>query len=419
MKFSGAVIFQLLLVFSTTNGQKNVTEKRQKLYQKHGFDAYFSNKYVGLKRQLPDMRSQACQSLNYDNLKPVSIIICFHNEAWSTLIRTLNSIFDTTPRQLLTEIILVDDASDLSHLKAKLDKYIQKQFSNHPLQLIRLKQRHGLIKARLVGVEKVDKTTNILVFLDSHVEVTQGWLEPLIEPIVKDEKIISCPIIDAIHMDSFEYIPVKETTIGYFDWSLDFQWKFLEEWSDDPLIDMPAMSGGLFAISKDFFAHVGQYDPGLKIWGSENLELSLKTWMCGGGIKLSTCSRIGHVFRKFSNRIEAQTIYCNKVRVAQVWMDDYQYLFYHRKGPKDELLQSCLKKADRLKARHDLRAQLNCKDFQWYMKNVIKDFLPGYDIQGAGEIKNLGMENMCLNGLFLGPCHGHGLSQYWILTKSG
>ncbi|KAJ8965998.1 hypothetical protein NQ314_003795 [Rhamnusium bicolor] len=83
-----------------------------------------------------------------DNLPSTSVIICFHNEAWSVLLRTVHSVLDRSPKHLIEEVILVDDFSDMQHTKQQLEEY----WSNEPkVKIIRAKKREGLIRARLLG----------------------------------------------------------------------------------------------------------------------------------------------------------------------------------------------------------------------------------------------------------------------------
>ena len=53
-----------------------------------------------------------CKHWDYPpELAPVSVVIVFHNEGWSPLMRTVHSVINSTPLQYLHEIVMIDDGS--------------------------------------------------------------------------------------------------------------------------------------------------------------------------------------------------------------------------------------------------------------------------------------------------------------------
>ena len=37
-------------------------------------------------------------------------------------------------------------------------------------------------------------------------QVTEGWLEPLLDVVASNSSVIACPVIDTIQDDTFEYM---------------------------------------------------------------------------------------------------------------------------------------------------------------------------------------------------------------------
>ncbi|KAF6017035.1 hypothetical protein EB796_024656 [Bugula neritina] len=147
-------------------------EERKKYdegFHANAFNEYASN-MISVHRQLPDIRDPECSEIKYaKNLPDTSVILCFHNEAWSVLLRSVHSIIDRSDPKLLKEIILVDDFSDKPHLGEKLKKYMD---DLKIVTIVRMSQREGLIRARLAGARAASGT--VLTFLDSHIECTEG-----------------------------------------------------------------------------------------------------------------------------------------------------------------------------------------------------------------------------------------------------
>lgn len=367
-------------------------------WKNHQFNEYISN-LISVKRNLLDFRSDYCHEIHKSykkDLPPVSVIIVFYNEAWSTLLRTIHSVIDRSPDKLIREILLVDDYSDMPHLKSQLDEYVK---GLDKVRVLRNAKREGLIRTRNRGA--IHAKSDILVFLDSHIETTTGWLEPLVDRIARNKTNIAVPVIEQIHDDTFELTPRDRShsiSLGGFAWNLQFRWFYMKS-SDrkhpDAPISTPTMAGGLFAISAAYFKHVGMYDPGLELWGGENLELSFKTWMCGGHIQMIPCSHIGHVFRKKSPyewSHDVDIFKKNSMRVAKVWMDDYVKFFEKATGYEN------ISYGD-ISERVKLRKSLNCESFSWYLKNVYPErSIPSEQI-AYGQIQNLGYnQSMCLDG---------------------
>ncbi|KAL8445541.1 hypothetical protein Emed_005543 [Eimeria media] len=307
-----------------------------------------------------------------------SVVIVFHNESLSVLLRSIHSVLNRTPPLLLKEIILVNDDSDpQTHpwLFNQLETYVAVGLPK--TKLLTLKQRRGLMGARAAGAAVA--RGSVLVFLDSHIEVLPFWLEPLLQRIRESPKTAALPRVASIEAETFEIVNGGIDTLA-FNWSLghmhrDDEIKAREEnrnKEEGEPIESPIMPGGIFAISREWWNTLGGYDEGLRLYAGEEFELSFK------------------------------------------------YVLLTTPPVEDEFLGDLTKQ-------QELRKRLNCRSFQWYLDNVYPELeAPSLETAKTGAIARRDL-NACVDtmqkdsgtlGAF--PCHfSHGTQAFLFDGSTG
>eukprot|EP00729_Bicosta_minor_P004613 gene4613-17230_t len=168
--------------------EKSEKEKVEASIKLYSFNEYKSS-LLPLDREIPDIRIQECKGLEWDvaAMPKTSIIICFVDESWSALLRSIWSVLNRSPHELITEILLIDDGSSAAWLGGtfpKLLDYIATEFPDDvSIKVHSSPKRLGLIRARLFGAGFAKG--EVLTFLDSHIECNQHWLEPILDVIGK------------------------------------------------------------------------------------------------------------------------------------------------------------------------------------------------------------------------------------------
>ncbi|XP_060581213.1 polypeptide N-acetylgalactosaminyltransferase 12-like [Ruditapes philippinarum] len=311
--------------------------------------------------------------MKYEDLPAVSIIIPFRDERLSVLLRTIHSILQNTPSKLLAEIIIIDDGSETEELKAKLDVHIETISKVH---LIRLKPSAGLMVARQTGINQCK--AEYLITMDCHIEVVKGWLEPLLHRLKQNPKACLSPNVGLIKRDTLGVDfsdRLKFTKFPMFAFNLEeahsfYKTEFLSERNRSEPLPTGINQGMVIAMKKSWFEQLGGFDTGMKVWGGEQIELSVKVWTCGGIVEIIPCSYVAHLFK---TRLVWKDMGISKIinafRFAEVWMDGYKEML-------DKYWPTVKRNYDLgpgLRERKVIRRQNRCKPFQYYIDKV-KEF---------------------------------------------
>merc|ERR1719336_2879155 len=84
-------------------------------------------------------------------------------------------------------------------------------------------------------------------------------------------------------------------------------------------------------MSKRWWEETGGYDDHMVAWGGENIDQSLRIWLCGGRIEVAEGAFVAHMWRDPKNPktqlkypIPTNDVMRNKARAATAWLDEFK-----------------------------------------------------------------------------------------------
>mmetsp|Transcript_9694 Transcript_9694/g.16078 ORF Transcript_9694/g.16078 Transcript_9694/m.16078 type:complete len:955 (+) Transcript_9694:76-2940(+) len=251
-----------------------------------------------------------CPAFHYEtHNQGVGVVILVHNKLPNIIIQTVKSVLansgDITP-----QIMVVDDHSSFPVKKWPEWRDIK---SSKPIKVITLEERKGYAYSKSIASKHLKSLggIDVVVFLEGGSIVSQNWLSPLLHTLGQHPTSLVYPSID-IFDDTEDYFYQSGNTIATFDWSLRLTWEDVDALQKSntlklrfPLVDgqphaatdavySPAVPA-TFAVRLEYLESIGDFStsPLFSTFGSDNIELSLRSWLCSnGGIIRQPCSRV-------------------------------------------------------------------------------------------------------------------------------
>lgn len=405
----------------TTPTEKNpvywIADEEDDFFERTYFDTALLKHYRPNKN-IRHYFQPVCGLYRFDEsrLPNVSVIMTMRNEQPGMVGLTVHAILARTPTALLSQVIIVDDSDE----KHGIELQELEQVSDKVL-VLSTTQREGCARSRLIGARRA--TGTVLMFVDSHIEMLSStWYQHLVLPIVENPHTITSQQLQ--YMDDVDGHEYRDKTARgshfgttndrfYFGYqSLRFPGlKYEQKPSATEPFEMPFGPGALFAIRADEFWRLGGYDEGLYVWGGENMELSLKIWLCGGRLVQVPCSNTGHMYRvhdahkwtkdtfddelltklgvnetgdwkayglKKPTEIMMRIWLRNNIRVAKVWLGEARFYYYEKVFGSKRLPPEWARferEDGHMLDQILLKEKNKCHEFEWFDQHVFMRLL--------------------------------------------
>src|SRR5436305_3729855 len=243
-----------------------------------------------------------------------SIVIAAFNEG-ENLVRTIRSCIETA-NGLDPEIVVVDDGSSDGAPGRAAQLFPSVRLLRHP-------ERMGVSPSKDEGARHA--AGDVLIFLDGHCKPEIGSLQQLVRDLDQtDGRAVITPSIAVLDAERWENLaaPLGDG-YGFDPLTMEAGWVSLHNMRKSPLgsgnlYESPALIGSAFAVTRALYEHLRGFDSGMRFWGVEDLDFSLKAWLMGHPILHDPDIVIGHHFQNgfAAYPVLTEEILANQLRMA-------------------------------------------------------------------------------------------------------
>ncbi len=204
------------------------------------------------------------------------------------------------------QIVVADNASTDNSVKFITDSFPS-------VGLIQLDRNYGFAGGYNRAIVEVD--VDLLILLNSDVEVTPGWLEPLSSAFADKELAAAQPKLRSFtHRDTFDYAGAAGGFIDILGYPYCrgrlFSTLEKDEGQYDGVIDVFWASGACLVIRKEVFQRVGGFDERF-FAHMEEIDLCWRIHLMGLNVKCIPQSVIYHVGGGTLSRLSPRKTYLN------------------------------------------------------------------------------------------------------------
>ncbi|XP_046552624.1 probable N-acetylgalactosaminyltransferase 8 isoform X2 [Haliotis rubra] len=236
-----------------------------------------------------DFQSDACGNMKPINTSSkVTIIITLHGARIDKGLTSLFHLLKLTNISLVEDVIIIGDMG-LPTLYRDVYEIVSDYLPT--FRLFISPKRTTVTQARKYAAKFAHG--EVLVFLDGLVVVTKHWLEQIMAAILENPNSIVQPLIITNHtmLDKNgrpKYIHKREIQL---DLTLK-EVKVPVSIAENSLIKESLISSTAFALRKELYENLREFDEYSGLTDLETMVLSLKSWMCAEGVVTAQCATV-------------------------------------------------------------------------------------------------------------------------------